>query len=53
MRNNKIPVIIMMSTNSFVDKIEDIRSICKKYEAKEVLDGAANTILFYFCDNES
>ncbi|MDR1235135.1 MAG: hypothetical protein LBJ97_03595 [Mycoplasmataceae bacterium] len=53
MKNNKIPTVVMMSTNVFVDKFEAVRNICKKYKAKEILDDVTNTILFYFYDNES
>jgi hypothetical protein len=53
MKNNKIPTIVMMSTNIFVDKLEDIRGICRKHKAKEILDNVANDNLFYFSDNES
>jgi hypothetical protein len=52
MKNNKVPIIVMMSTNMFVDKLEDIRGICKQCKAKEVLDDAVDIILFYFNDNE-
>ncbi|MDR1235048.1 MAG: hypothetical protein LBJ97_03115 [Mycoplasmataceae bacterium] len=52
MKNSKISIIVIMSTNTFVGNTKDIKRICQKYEAREILDARTNTIMFYFYDNE-